>query len=56
MTDAPRDRSIVTAITRGCSGGEQIPIGDRFISAMRYADTTAQNYWVHAVKAAMIAV
>ena len=39
---------------------EDVPEDSKFLleidfSAMRYADTTAQIYWVHAVKAAMIA-
>ena len=39
---------------------EDVPEESRFLfeidfSAMRFADTTAQNYWVHAVKAAMVA-
>ena len=37
---------------------EDVPEDSKFLleidfSSMRYADTTAQNYWVHAVKAAM---
>lgn len=39
---------------------EDVPEESRFLleidfSAMRFADTTAQNYWVHAVKVAMVA-